>query len=206
MPGGIVGMPPSPERDRQVHGYTAREGRWRTTVSTASRALERDPVAGLLSIHDRGVWASHCSKRGATMVTAPRVLVVDDDPSICEMVELLLADEGCDVQVRSHGEEALEVLCHWSVDVIVLDLHLPGMDPTEFLATCRQQVARGTPVILLSAAANLDEHAARLGVSGALAKPFDVDNLCSAIRQIVSSHDRGAASSAGGALDRRTRP
>lgn len=129
----------------------------------------------------------------------PRVLVVDDDLPICAVIELALADEGWDVQTCTRGDEALEVLQRRAVDAILLDLVLPDIDAETFLARCRQQGAGDTPVVLVSAAANLEEHAARLGVSGALAKPFDIDDLCALVRQ-VAPHDR--AVSATGAVSR----
>ena len=117
---------------------------------------------------------------------APRVLVVDDDLPTCELIELALGGEGWDVQTRTCGQDALEVLQQRAVDVVLLDLVMPEMDAGSFLAMCRQQGTRETPVLLVSAAPNLEQHAARLGVSGALAKPFDIDDLCALVRQVVA--------------------
>ena len=117
---------------------------------------------------------------------APRVLLVDDDLMICELVELALTDEGWDVQTCTDGQAALELLRERAVDLIVLDLMMPGMDAEAFLATWRQQGAGETPILLLSAAANLDQHADRLGASDSLAKPFDLDELFRAVRQLVA--------------------
>jgi two-component system, OmpR family, response regulator CpxR len=116
---------------------------------------------------------------------APRVLVVDDDLPTCELIELTLVSEGWDVQTRTCGRDALEVLQQCAVDVILLDLVMPEMDAETFLVMCRQQGAGETPILLVSAASNLDQHAARLGVHGALAKPFDIDDLCASVRQLV---------------------
>jgi CheY-like chemotaxis protein len=117
---------------------------------------------------------------------APRVLVVDDDLPTCEVMELALVGEGWDIQTCTCGRDALEVLQQRDVDVILLDLVMPEMDAETFLARCRQQGTRETPVLLVSAAPNLEQHAARLGVSGALAKPFDLDDLCALVRQVVA--------------------
>ena len=127
----------------------------------------------------------------------PRVLVVDDDAPTCEVLELALVDEGWDVQTCTSAQEALEVLQQWAADVILLDLMMPAMDAEAFLVRCRQQGAGEAPMLLVSAAPNLDQQAARLGVSGALAKPFDLDDLCASVRQLVTQrqavHAAGAA-------------
>src|SRR4051812_8248536 len=119
------------------------------------------------------------------MTAAARVLVVDDDLPICEVVELTLADEGWDVRTQTHCQEALALLQRWAADVILLDLSLPDMDVETFLALCCQQTEEAIPVILLSASPNLEHHAARLGVNGMLAKPFDLDDLCRTVRQVI---------------------
>jgi two-component system, OmpR family, response regulator len=59
---------------------------------------------------------------------APRVLVVDDDLTICELVELALSDEGWAVQTRTHARDALAFLQQSEADVILLDLRMPDMD------------------------------------------------------------------------------
>ena len=131
---------------------------------------------------------------------APRVLVVDDDAAICGVVEEALADDGWDVQTRTRGWAALEFLQRGTVDVILLDLRLLDMEPETFLALCREQGIGDTPVILLSAADRLDHHAGRLGVSDWLAKPFDINDLCTIVGQFLPQDqgDGGAVRVANG--------
>lgn len=124
---------------------------------------------------------------------APRVLVVDDDLLICEVLELAFADEGWDVQVRSRGQDALDLLRCWMADIILLDLHMPDMDAALFLSSYRRRVERVIPILLLSASAHLDHHAARLGVNDAVAKPFDIDTLRTTVRQVVAQQQAGSA-------------
>ena len=130
---------------------------------------------------------------------APQVLVLDDDAAICGVVEEALADDGWDVQTRTRGWAALEFLQRRAVDVILLDLRLRDMEPETFLALCREQGVGDTPVILLSAASGLDRHADRLGVSDWLAKPFNINDLCSIVGKYVSQDqgDGGAVRRAG---------
>jgi two-component system, OmpR family, response regulator len=130
---------------------------------------------------------------------APRALVVDDDVPTCELLELALADDGWHVQARTCPQAALALLKEWAVDVILLDLIMSEMNAEAFLDACRQQGSGETPILLLSAAPGLDEHAARLGVSGSMAKPFEIDALCTRLRQLVAQVH--AASAARGAPD-----
>jgi two-component system, OmpR family, response regulator len=116
---------------------------------------------------------------------SPRVLVVDDDGPICEVIELALVDDGWDIRTRTSAQEALDLLVHWSADLIVLDLCMPGMDAEAFLTAYRETSGRQAPVLLTSAASGLEHHAVRLGVSGMLVKPFDVDDLCALVRHIL---------------------
>jgi DNA-binding response OmpR family regulator len=126
-----------------------------------------------------------------------RVLVVDDDAPICEVIELALVDDGWDIQTRTSGREALDLLLQWSADLIVLDLRMPDMDAEAFLTSYREKSGQQAPVLLTSAASDLDRHAERLGVSGMLVKPFDLDDLCALVRHLIGrdgGHPRNRSS------------
>jgi CheY-like chemotaxis protein len=116
----------------------------------------------------------------------PQILVLDDDLPICEVLDSVFVEEGWSVQACTRPEDALELAHRWAADAIVLDLRFPGMDAASFLAAYRQQIKATTPVILLSAASDLGEHAARLGVDGAVPKPFDLDTLCDTVRRCMA--------------------
>jgi CheY-like chemotaxis protein len=131
------------------------------------------------------------------VVSAPRVLVVEDEPAIREVVALVLADDGCEVRARDGGREALRLLRRWQPDVVVLDLRLPDREGEAFLDVCRQYVAGETPILVMSASANLDHHAARLGVDGILPKPFDIDELCRAVHRLAVDRQNEAVPQTG---------
>ena len=115
----------------------------------------------------------------------PRVLVIDDDEAIRELLALVLDEEGYAVQTAGDGRAALALLQDWQADLIVLDLLMPGMDGAAFLAELRPEPGRERPVLLLSAAQGAGEAAWRLGVAGAFAKPFDLDELLLSIDRLV---------------------
>ena len=75
------------------------------------------------------------------MMTAPRVLVVENEPAIREVVALVLADDGCEVRTRNDGRDALRLLRRWQPDVVVRDLGLPDRAGEAFLDAYRQHVA-----------------------------------------------------------------
>ena len=102
-----------------------------------------------------------------------RVLVVDDDPLIIEILRTILDLEEYDVTAASDGESALEVVGDNDLDVVVLDVMMPGIDGFE---VCRRikDGPDAPPVILLTARDNEDDHAAgkEAGCDGYLTKPF----------------------------------
>ena len=110
-----------------------------------------------------------------------RVLVVEDDHAIREVLMLVLDAEGYDVLSATNGLQALGEVRHSRPDLILLDLMMPVMDGETFLAACRIcPDCREAPIIVMSAARNLAQRAPALrsqGVRAYLAKPFDLDVL-----------------------------
>lgn len=121
------------------------------------------------------------------MTTRPRVLVVDDDEEISEMISLVLEDQGCDVAAAEHGQAALDRMhAGWKPDVILLDMRMPVMDGRAFVATYRAEPPPHAPVVVVSAARDARDVAASVTADDWLAKPFDVDALVEVIRRHTS--------------------
>ena len=120
---------------------------------------------------------------------APVVLIVDDEPEIRKLAELVLRNHGYRVQVAPNGKEAIRRLKESPPDVILLDLNMPIMDGWEFRAEQKRLAdARLSeiPVLLLTAEEDGANHAARLQAVGVLKKPFDLSALLHAIRTAIS--------------------
>ena len=119
-----------------------------------------------------------------------RVLVVDDDDDIREIVVELLEANGFLVEGATNGREALDRLTSSAPrpEVIVLDLLMPVMDGPSFR---RAQLADADlariPVVVVSANARVDETAAAMGVDAWLQKPFDAGKLLEYLRAAVGS-------------------
>ena len=112
-----------------------------------------------------------------------KILVVDDEPAIRRLLKTTLASQGYSVMEAEDGKTALETLKRNAVDVLVLDLGLPGMDGFDVLREVRGSGST-LPVIVLSVRA--DEagkvRALDLGADDYVTKPFGIDELLARIR------------------------
>lgn len=133
---------------------------------------------------------AQCGKvQGSAQVTTyGRVLVVDDDALIRDTLATALRDEGHAVRVAGDGRAALNTIAHWPPDVIVLDLMMPVMDGRAFRAAQRAAVDTARiPVVILSAAHEVQSRAAGLDAAAIFAKPFDLTALLDTIARLVAS-------------------
>jgi CheY-like chemotaxis protein len=112
------------------------------------------------------------------------VLVVDDDPEVCRLLEIFLGYAGIHVVTACNGREALDQLVVFEPSMILLDLTMPVMDGIEFRREQqRHPRLRNIPVVCLSALPDARQIANRLGVAEFLKKPFDIDSVVAAVRR-----------------------
>ena len=122
----------------------------------------------------------------ATAKPQQRILVVDDEPSISELLTMALRYEGFEVDVAADGTEALERFDAFRPHLIVLDVMMPGLDGFEVakrLAERRSEV----PVIFLTARDTTEDKVRGLTVGGDdyVTKPFSIEELVARIRTIL---------------------
>jgi CheY-like chemotaxis protein len=124
-----------------------------------------------------------------TVARHRRILVVDDDALIRDMLAVALGDEGYTVEVAANGRAALDLLERWLPEVIVLDLMMPVMDGVTFRVTQQAlpSAAAEIPVIVLSAAHEVRQRAERLQAAAVFAKPFDLGALLDAIALLTTA-------------------
>ncbi len=116
-------------------------------------------------------------------MSAERILIVDDDESIRQIVRLCLTDEGFQVCEAANGQAALEVLAEFQPDLILLDLRMPVMDGWEFARRYEQLPGEHVPIIAFVAALNAEQECAMLSTASIVTKPFDLDDLLTAVRR-----------------------
>ena len=112
-----------------------------------------------------------------------RILLVDDDESIRQVVSIFLTDEGYTIAQAGNGQAALDVLDEFRPDMILLDLRMPVMDGWEFVRTYRKLPGPHVPIIAFVAALRAEEERDEIGAIGLLAKPFDLEDLLVAVEQ-----------------------
>ena len=115
----------------------------------------------------------------------PRILIVDDDENIAELISLYLNKECFDTRIAPDGETALTYVEEYNPDLILLDLMLPGMDGYE---VC-QQVRRNheTPIIMLSAKGEVFDKVLglKMGADDYIIKPFDSNEMVARVRAVL---------------------
>jgi DNA-binding response OmpR family regulator len=128
------------------------------------------------------------------MAAAKTVLVVDDEPTIADVVARYLERDGYRPIVARDGAEALEVAERERPDLVVLDVMLPRLDGLQVMALLRQR--RSVPVILLTARGDEPDRIAglKLGADDYVAKPFSPAELVARVGAVLRrSAEQGAA-------------
>jgi two-component system, OmpR family, response regulator len=126
-----------------------------------------------------------------------RVLVVDDEPNLLEVVAMALRFQGFDVQTATTGREALAAVTHFKPHLMVLDVMLPDMEGFDVAARLGAQRA-GVPIIFLTARDATEDKVRGLSGGGDdyMTKPFSLEELVARIRTILRRTGQAAADSA----------
>jgi two-component system OmpR family response regulator len=136
------------------------------------------------------------------MAEDPKVLVVDDEPNIRELVQMALNFHGFDVTTSATGEDVLQLAGAYRPDLIVLDVLLPDIDGFEVCRRLRS-VANDVPVIFLTARDATADTVTGLTIGGDdyITKPFSVEALVARVRAVLrrTASRRGLPGGAGGA-------
>ena len=125
------------------------------------------------------------------MTLRPILMVVDDDPSVLLLVDVLAEKLGFRVKAVTSGLQALEQLRDgFHPDIILLDIMMERIDGPTFMAHLRDMEGfQDVPVIAMSTAAVLDRYGAQLEVQGTLIKPITQQTLAAALEPYSSSND-----------------
>jgi len=119
------------------------------------------------------------------MVSKQKILIVDDDNNIAELISLYLLKECFDTMIVNDGESAIEAVDSFAPNLILLDLMLPGMDGYQ---VCREVRAKNaTPIIMLSAKGEIFDKVLglELGADDYMEKPFDTKELVARVKAVL---------------------
>jgi two-component system OmpR family response regulator len=124
-----------------------------------------------------------------------RVLIVEDDPAIVRFLERGLAADGHRAITADNGQDGVQMAADESVDFVLLDIMLPGMDGQEVLRRIRAR-RPGVPVLMLTARDEVGDKISALdgGADDYLTKPFDLEELLARMRALVRRADQPQAS------------
>lgn len=130
------------------------------------------------------------------MATKQKILIVDDDTNIAELISLYLTKECFHTMIVNDGEEALKQFVLYQPDLILLDLMLPGIDG---YSVCRELRKSSTvPIIMLSAKGEIFDKVLglELGADDYIIKPFDSKELVARVKAVLRRFINGSASQA----------
>ncbi len=131
---------------------------------------------------------------------ASRILVVDDERVVTEVVERYLQQEDFEVFLAADGHQALESARQWHPDLVVLDLMLPGMDGLEVCRNIRKESSM--PIIMLTAKGEETDRIVglELGADDYVVKPFSPRELVARIKTVLRRSQAGPSPTMGGVL------
>lgn len=110
---------------------------------------------------------------------APRVLVIDDEPTIRQILKIGLEAQGFEVSLAPNAQEGMNIVASEPPELVILDLMMPQRDGWWFLREMQHHAGRRPLVIVLSARSGQGERllAHHLGVAEYIVKPFDLDDV-----------------------------
>jgi CheY-like chemotaxis protein len=120
---------------------------------------------------------------------AKKILIVDDEPHMIELVKAILSGEGYDVTTASDGKEGLKILEKLKPDLVILDMMMPGMSGREVCEKIRANPkTKGLKVVFLTVARFSEvgkQELDKMNVSDYITKPFENADLVKRVKKII---------------------
>jgi len=119
-----------------------------------------------------------------------RLLVVDDDETVRDLLRRVLEEAGYDVVTAANGQEALDKMSQWQIETVLLDIKMPGMSGMEVL----RQLTTNWPNICVIMVTGVDDaqtavEAMKLGAYDYITKPFNRDDMVLTVRRAIKKRD-----------------
>ncbi|MCL2674406.1 MAG: response regulator transcription factor [Defluviitaleaceae bacterium] len=127
-------------------------------------------------------------------MSSVKIMVVDDDPNICELISLYLNKEGYETKEVHSGRKALDDFSAFAPDLVLLDLMLPEMDGYQVCGALRK--ISSVPIIMLTAKGEIFDKVLGLdlGADDYVVKPFDTNELVARIKAVLRRYDNTSES------------
>ena len=183
----------------QLHSDGFDPGDFFTSVSTRPRVTEpgheaeAEAAANMQFLRENGYCVNVARrpkvKRARAKGSRPVVLVIDDDPDICSLLQMYLKLEGFESRAAGNRAEILAELRRAPLpDVVILDVHLPDADGFEILHRMREHpVLKGLPILMLTGEATREAVLKGIlgGADGFITKPFDIHHMVRAVKAVL---------------------
>lgn len=120
-----------------------------------------------------------------------RILVVDDDSGIGEMLKTLLEFYGFEVTVTEKPDETEKLIAQHDIDLVMLDMLISGVNGTDVCSRLRENSdTRETPILMMSALHDAGKKCKNAGADDFIAKPFEMDALIAKINEVLEKRGR----------------
>src|SRR5439155_4817005 len=155
------------------------------SFAASSRSMAAASTSARTSHAARGLQSSYL----ADNAVKPTILIVDDEPGVRSALTGVLHDEGYSVEAVSSGEACLERVTRGPIDLIVLDVWLPGMDGLATLARLRERQV-DAQIVLISGHGNIESavRAIKMGAFDFVEKPLSLEKTVLVVRNALRQH------------------
>ena len=118
-----------------------------------------------------------------------KVLIIDDDANICEVINMYLLSGGYETRICHNGKEAINLFLEFKPDIVLLDIMIPGVDGIEVLKWIRKN--NEVPVIMLTAKGDTFDKvlALELGADDYVVKPFEPKELMARVKAVMRRYN-----------------
>lgn len=120
------------------------------------------------------------------------VLIVEDDPDLLALMEMILTESGRRVATAQEGRAALARVAEETPGLILLDMRMPGMNGWDFAREFRVRHGSACPIVVVTAAENARRRAEEIEADAWLAKPFDLDEVLAVVDRFLGPAAEGA--------------
>jgi two-component system chemotaxis response regulator CheY len=155
-------------------------------AASEERLPEAPGAAAAFQLRDEGRRGSQGAKGVSVLGGSRRILVVDDDECMRELVRLHLANAGYEVEMAEDAVVALKSIMRRAPSLVIVDVNMPYLNGLDFVGALKADPGfRHIPVMFLTARTDVDQRALELGAAACLKKPLLAPALVAAVAAVV---------------------